>query len=134
MPTDPSILGFSNPWYPDGVKYSTEHNIDNAGSIRIFTSPYFIASKFEAFNTRGKGDLYASHDLEDILFVLDHRDSIEEELSVAESKVKEYLKSQFTSLLNKRSFEEALLGHVKQFDQIQRKDRIIEILKKFVLQ
>jgi hypothetical protein len=67
MPTDPSILGFSNRWYPDGVKYSIEHKIDDAAPIRIFTSPYFIASKFEAFNTRGKGDIYGSHDLEDII-------------------------------------------------------------------
>jgi hypothetical protein len=79
MPTDPSILGFSNQWYPEGVKTSIEHPIDNAAPIRIFTSPYFIASKMEAFKTRGENDLYASHDLEDIVFVLDHRDSIEEE-------------------------------------------------------
>lgn len=87
MPTDPTILGFSNRWYPEGVHHSTEHKIDEAGTIRVFTSPYFIASKFEAFNTRGERDIYGSHDLEDIIFVLDNRDSIEEELNAAEPKV-----------------------------------------------
>ena len=131
MPTDPSILGFSNQWYPEGVKTSIEHTIDNAAPIRIFTSPYFIASKMEAFKTRGESDLYASHDLEDIVFVLDHRDSIEEELINSDQKVKEYLKEEFTALLNNKSFEEALLGHVEQSDQMKRKDRIIKILKNF---
>lgn len=132
MPTNSSILGFSNPWYPDGVKYSMEHNMDNTGSIRIFTSPYFIASKLEAFNTRGMGDIYGSHDLEDIIFVLDQRDTIEDELATAEPKVKEYLRSQFTALLSNKSFEEALLGHVEQSDQTKRTKRIISILKTFV--
>lgn len=129
MPTDPSILGFSNRWYPDGVKTAVEYELNDGSRIKIFTSPYFIASKLEAFKTRGKGDLYGSHDLEDIIFVLDHRDSIEEELMNADEKIKSYLKQEFGSLLRNKSFEEALLGHVEQSDQVQRKDRIITILK-----
>ncbi|MBL7930660.1 MAG: hypothetical protein JNL60_02095 [Bacteroidia bacterium] len=132
MPTDPSILGFSNHWYPEGVKKSIEHTIDNIGAIRIFSVPYFIASKFEAFTTRGGRDIYASHDLEDIVFVLDHRDNIHEELNNADSNVKSYLKKEFALLINEKFFEEALLGHVEQSDQIQRKTKIVEILKKFV--
>lgn len=132
MPTDPSILGFSNQWYPDGVKTSIEHTMTNGESIRIFTSPYFIASKMEAFKTRGKSDVYASHDLEDIIFVLDNRDSIEVELSNADTHVKEYLKKEFSALLNNPSFEEALIGHVEQSNQIERKEAVIKILRKFI--
>jgi hypothetical protein len=133
MPTDPSILGFSNKWYPDGVKTAIKHHLSDTDSIFIFTSPYFIASKMEAFTTRGKRDLYWSHDLEDIIFVLDNRDEVEEELLTADSQVKAYLKKEFIQLLNNSSFEEALIGHVEQSDQVQRKDRILKILKKFVL-
>ena len=86
MPTDPSILGFSNRWYTQGVKTAIRHKMDNGKPILIFTSPYFIASKFKAFKTRGKGDLYGSHDFEDIVFVLDHRDEIEEELMNADKR------------------------------------------------
>jgi hypothetical protein len=132
MPTDPSVLGFSNKWYPGGVKTAVEHKLNNNDIIRIFTTPYFIASKFEAFKTRGKGDIYGSHDLEDIIFVLDHRDEVQDELLAADDKVKSYLQKEFAALLNKRSFEEALLGHVEQSNQTQRKERIIEILREFV--
>lgn len=57
MPTDPSVLGFSNRWYPSGVKTAIEFTMDNVDPIRIFTAPYFIASKLEAFKTRGKSDI-----------------------------------------------------------------------------
>jgi len=132
MPTDPSILGFSNKWYIDGVKTAVVYKMTNGESIRIFTSPYFIASKMEAFKARGKGDLYGSHDLEDIIFVLDNRDSLAEELLSSDPNVKDYLKKEFDTLLKNKNFEEALIGHVEQSGQTQRKNRIMEILKDFV--
>ena len=132
MPTDPSILGFSNPWYVEGVKTAIPYTLNNGQSIRIFTSPYFIASKMEAFKSRGKGDLFASHDLEDIIFVLDNKEDIEEELLQAPNEVKNYLKAAFKELMQNSLFEEALLGHVEQSGQIQRKQRIIKIFKDFI--
>jgi len=33
--------------------------------IRCITTPYFVATKLEAFHTRGGSDYFASHDLED---------------------------------------------------------------------
>ncbi|MDB5272719.1 MAG: hypothetical protein JWO58_1086, partial [Chitinophagaceae bacterium] len=116
----------------EGVKTAVDHALKEKESIRIFTTPYFIASKMEAFKTRGKGDVYASHDLEDIIFVLDNRDTIEEELSAADAPVKEYLKKEFNVLLRNSSFEEALIGHVEQSDQMRRKENIMGMLKNFV--
>lgn len=132
MPTNPSILGFSNQWYPEGLKSAITCKLDEDMVISIFSSPYFIASKMEAFKTRGKSNLYWSHDLEDIIFVLDNRDSVEDELLNADAKVKQYLQEEFKILLNNASFEEALIAHVEQSDQTQRKNRIINMLKNFV--
>jgi len=132
MPTDASILGFSNQWYPEGLRNAVTHNLDKDIAILIFRSPYFIASKMEAFKTRGKSDLYWSHDLEDIIFVLDNRDTIEDELLNADSSVKKYLREELSILLKNDSFEEALIAHVEQSDQTQRKNRIMSLLKNFV--
>lgn len=131
MPTDPAILGFSNRWYPGGVKTAVEYELSNGASIRIFTPAYFIASKLEAFKTRGNRNLYTSHDLEDIVFVLDHRDTIEKDIFNADTEVRKYLSGEFAVLLQNPSFEEALLGHVEQSDQVQRKERIMMVLKNF---
>lgn len=132
MPINPSILGFSNKWYADGVKNAIIYKMNNNESIRIFTAPYFIASKMEAFKTRGNNDLYSSHDLEDIIFVLDSRDTIEEELINANEEVQKYLRREFGNLTKNSAFEEVLIGHVEQSDQTQRKERIKRILEKLI--
>lgn len=69
--------------------------------------------------------------MEDIVFVLDHKDDIQEELINADDEVKGYLKEEFSLLLKNDSFEEALLGHVEQTNQIGRKERIMEVLVSF---
>ena len=43
---------------------------------RIVTPPLFIATKLEAFHGRGGDDLFTSHDLEDIIAVVDGRAEI----------------------------------------------------------
>ena len=71
MPTDPSVLGFSNRWYTDGFRNAMLYDLDETVTIRLFTLPYFVASKWEACKGRGGDDLRWSTDFEDIIFVLD---------------------------------------------------------------
>jgi hypothetical protein len=72
MPTDERILGFSNRWYAPAI--ASAQSIEIAGArIRLVTPPYFIATKFEAFNGRGNNDYSGSHDLEDVIAVIDGR-------------------------------------------------------------
>lgn len=70
MPNDESILGFSNPWYKEGISSKIIRSINNK-NIYIFPLPLFLASKFEAFLGRGKNDPRFSWDLEDIVLVID---------------------------------------------------------------
>ena len=53
LPTDESILGFSNHWYAEGFKMAEQHNFANH-TLRVLSFPYFLATKLEAFNGRGK--------------------------------------------------------------------------------
>lgn len=129
MPTDPAILGFTNRWYEEGIRQKIKVDLDTATSVYIFSAPYFLASKMEAFLGRGKGDLFASHDLEDIIYLLDHRPTIWEEIMTSPETVKTYLLKQFGTLGQHALFEEALLGHVEQQDAMLRVKRIITLLK-----
>lgn len=79
MPTDPAVLGFSNPWYPEAVKTATRVRLGDRMEVRIISAPAFVATKLEAFISRGGGDLLSSHDLEDILNVVDGRASMVED-------------------------------------------------------
>lgn len=113
MPTDDKILGFTNIWYKEGFKYSSDYLIYPQHSVKIFSPPYFIASKFEALKDRKpKDDPRASRDLEDIVFVLENRKSIWEEMNNAENEVKKYLVAEFTNLYNNPYCEELIDAHV----------------------
>ena len=73
MPTDPEILGFGSTWYQEAVEEATLLTLPSGRSIRMITAPYFIACKFAAFDGRGNNDFMMSHDIEDIVAVIDGR-------------------------------------------------------------
>jgi hypothetical protein len=111
MPTDPSILGFSNRWYRPALEHAETIRVEQY-EIRVITAPYFLATKLEAFHGRGRNDYRSSHDLEDILTVIDGRAEITKEVFAVEPELRQYLRNEFQSLLESRNFLEALPGHL----------------------
>lgn len=110
MPTTPESIGFSNKWYPGGFAHAIDHQLDDT-TIKILSAPYFIATKLEAFKSRG-GDGRTSHDFEDIVYVIENRASIWEELATADDEVKNYLREEFTKLRTNPYISEWIDCHV----------------------
>jgi hypothetical protein len=69
--------------------------------IRVVTAPYFLATKIEAFKGRGRGDFLASHDLEDLIYVIDGRSTIVEEVQTATPLLREYLRAESPASLRR---------------------------------
>lgn len=111
MPTDKKILGFGNIWYPAAIKKAVIHQVSDV-SIKSVTVPYFLATKLEAFKDRGKNDFLGSHDLEDIIAVIDGRPELISDISLSDSVLQEYLKKTFSKLLEDLQFTSALPGHL----------------------
>ena len=111
MPTNPSILGFSNRWYRPALE-NAQRVVIGDYEIQFITAPYFLATKLEAFHGRGKNDFRMSHDMEDIVTVLDGRPEIVEEIPLAPADLRRYLSDEFRTLLSNRDFLEALPGHL----------------------
>lgn len=106
MPTNEPSIGFSNKWYPDGFKRALDYVIDERCTVKILSAPYFIATKLEAFKGRGKNNGITSQDFEDIIYVLENRAAVWEEINNADEAVKQYLREEFLNLLkNPRHFE-----------------------------
>jgi hypothetical protein len=61
---------------------------------------------------RGQGDFLVSHDLEDIVTVVDGRPSLVDEVRAAPSDLSTYLRQQFQDLTNSSDFLDALAGHL----------------------
>lgn len=79
-------------------------------AIRVVTATAFVATKLEAFADRGKGDVLGSHDLEDILNIIDGREELAQELEDAPKALREAARAAFTGLLARPDFANALPG------------------------
>ena len=110
MPTDPAVLGFSNPWYPEALNTAMSVRLTDRIEIRVISGPAFVATKLEGFMSRGGGDILSSHDLEDILNVVDGRPSIVEELSAASEALQKFVRQTFGALLARPDLENYLPG------------------------
>lgn len=110
MPTNPDILGFSNLWYKPGIDKPLSYQLPSGREISIFSVPYLLASKIEAFKGRGKGDFHGSHDFEDIVLMLDGCPSLETEVQHADPNVKNYLKQWFAD--NLANLQECVPAHL----------------------
>lgn len=131
MPTSDEILGFANQWYEEAFRHSEMHSIDEDYTIRIFSTPYFITTKLEAFKDRGGGDGRWSSDFEDIIYVLNNRSTIWEEMNAASDDLKAYLRNEFSELLFNPYIEEWAGSHLEHSEQ-NRVRYIIGNLQAFV--
>ena len=94
MPTDERILGFGNIWYKSAIDSSTPYGLPSGRQIRLMDPVHFLATKLEAFTGRGDNDFVMSHDLEDVVCVLDGRPELEDEIANSTQEVKRlYLQS-----------------------------------------
>lgn len=117
MPTDNTVLGFANRWYPEAYQAAIVHEIDADYRIKIFPPAYFIASKLEAFLDRGGGDGRLSTDFEDIVFVLNNRPEIWDEMNQAPISLKSYLQETFATLLAGEYVYEWVSAHLDYQEQ-----------------
>lgn len=112
MPTNPEILGFGNRWFGPAAVAAVDIELYSGRLIRMVTAPYFLATKFEAFDGRGNRDYLMSHDMEDIIALMDGRAEIAEEVIHSRDDLKSYLAHRFANLLEQQRFIDALPGHL----------------------
>jgi len=110
-------------WFEPGLQKLEQIQIEDK-TIKILHISYFLASKFNAFHDR-KEDARSSRHFEDIIYVLDNRINLVEEIIASPDDVKKYLTREFSELLNQQ-YEEAILAHLSYESQSER----YELLKK----
>ena len=112
MPTDTQILGFGNKWYAPAIKYAERFQLPSEQDIRIVSAPYFLITKLEAYDGRGQGDYQMSHDMEDLIAVLDGHPELIDEVQKSDLALIKELSHRFTLLLNDSRFVDAVSGHM----------------------
>jgi len=130
MPTEGKILGFKNRWYAEGMANTRTIELFDGQKIVIFSVPYLLASKIEAFQDRGGDDFLASRDIEDIITVLDGCPYVQEEIKNAPKTVYDFLTHRFQEFVTNSDFIDSLQGHIEAVQpRTGRAERTLALIK-----
>lgn len=113
MPDDEKVIGFSNPWYRPGLQKVQSYQLTDGLEINILPLPYFLATKFSAFNGRGRGNHVTSHDFEDIIYLTDNAATVVNQIKDADADVRDYLKKEYRAVWENSNRTEIISCHLQ---------------------
>lgn len=136
MPTDGSVIGFTNTWYSAALKAAERKRLKNGIEINVITAPWFIATKLEAFESPTRefgGDFIASRDFEDIVAVINGRASIVSEFATIQKEMRSFVQDRLSSYKNDPRFIEGIAAHLDPNSTGDKRamvvlDRVIQII------
>ncbi len=112
----------ANPWFGPGLSTLKQINIEEL-VFQLLSLPYFLASKFSAFEGRSK-DPRSSHDLEDIVYILENHVDLRTALQTKAPDLQAYLYNFLKRLIQDPPLKEALLGNLRPDRQMESFQRI----------
>lgn len=117
-------------WYRVGFDAALAVELAGGLKLRHLSAPHFLATKFEAFKDRGNNDVYLSHDLEDIMTVMEGRSTVAREMAAAHEAVRNHVGLSVEALLHMPTFINALPGLLSDPEKEQAvKARLTQIAK-----
>jgi predicted nucleotidyltransferase len=124
------VLGFHNRWYPLVIGSAVRIQLPDLSHIQLIAAPTLIGTKIEAFKARGRGDFLSSHDLEDILTLVDGRETLYAQINEAPTELRRYISATFSEWLLNQDFLQALPGHLPADPASQRRlGRLLDVLR-----
>lgn len=133
MPTEALILGFENRWQAEAFPHAVESLLPSGRAIAAIPPSFLLATKLEAFGTRGKRDFYGSRDFGDVVALIDGREELADEVGDAPEPLREYVADQIEELSRHPLFDNGLEGALAGPEAYERlelvvRPRIAEIL------
>lgn len=132
MAAEDGPLGPANKWYKLGFKDLWKVKVKTQ-EISILKAPCYLATKFEAFNSRGK-DYRTSHDMEDIIYIIDNRIDIVAEIKNAPKEIKEFIQSELKKMADLSILYEVLESHIHPLVIAQRQPLVIKKITQIISQ
>jgi predicted nucleotidyltransferase len=125
MSPENNVTGSSNRWFLQAMRDAQTVGLPSGQSIRLISPPLLLATKLEAFYDRGEGDYGASHDVEDIINLVDGRAELVPEIRGADPQVLEYLQAEIDDLLGEAGFVDCIAWHLGPGDIDQARVSIV---------
>lgn len=95
-------------WDRVAVETAQSLEVEPGLTVRHASAPGFLALKWAAFTDRGAGELFASHDIEDIIALVASRATIASEVLASPKEIRFFLKARFAWLAAQRDFADVL--------------------------
>jgi len=130
IPYTETPLGPSNSWLKPGFEKAYPFKIGNS-EIRILPVSLFLATKWEAFKSRGN-DPRTSHDFEDIIYVIDNNLNLVDDVINANKDVRIFLKEMSQEILFHSSCNEIIECHLNPYTMEERRKLVIDKLEKII--
>lgn len=110
VPTTDAVLGFSNRWYALARATATRYILPSGVGIHVISAPAFIATKLDAFDTRGGADMMASHDFEDIINLVEGRSTLVDDVRNTAPPLRSFVVGRLAEILVDEHFRNTLPG------------------------
>lgn len=120
MPTDGALIGLDTQWFTEALATAQPKMVLGV-NVPLISPVAFIATKLAAFAGRGKGDYYGSHDLEDIITVIDGRSEIVAEVASSTPELRGFIAGRIRQFMADDFFQESLDGHLPADNASQRR-------------
>lgn len=130
IPFEETPLGPTNSWLKPGFEKAYPVIIGNE-EIKILPVSLFLATKWEAYKSRG-GDPRTSHDFEDIIYIIDNNLDLVEDVINAEEDVQLFLKEMSKEILTHSSRNEIIECHINPFTADDRRKLVVDKLEKLL--
>jgi len=130
IPFESTALGPTNRWLKPGFEKAYPINVGEA-EIRILPVSLFLATKWEAFKSRGN-DPRTSHDFEDIIYVIDNNLNLIDDVILANKEVQSFLKEMSAEILNHSSCNEIIECRINPFTAQERGKMVIDKLNQIL--
>lgn len=118
MPPDPSVLGFTNPWYGTALDDTRSTEIADGLAIRVPAPPVLLATKLAAHEDRGADDPMTSTDLEDVIALLANRPELVGEVAAADRELRDWIVGRIDRFLPSDRASELVAAFLPEIRQV----------------
>lgn len=125
MPVEASPLGMNTRWFREALEFSTVRSLGDGLQAPVVSAPIFLATKLEAYHDRGKGDFQASHDIEDVVSVIDGCADIVEQTASAPQTVRRFVVRELSSWTSRTEWTDLVSGHLSGISLSAGRERIV---------
>jgi predicted nucleotidyltransferase len=107
------LLGFSNRWLAASIPHAARRRLPNGATIRALSPPYLLATKLEAFASRGAHDYVGSRDFADVIAVVDGREELVAEVRAAPEDIRVYIATRLGDMTGDARFLDGIVASLR---------------------